>query len=101
MLKHSAADELIAAIRAAAEGKPVVNSQKILTPAGEAGALTPRQREIVQLVVKGLTAKEIASVLGLSVRTIEFHKYRAMETLGVTSSAELIRVALEKGIANS
>ena len=103
VLKHAAADELIAAIRAAAEGKPSLNGQNILTSAqrdaAAAGALTPRQREIVELVVKGLTAKEIASVLGLSVRTIEFHKYRAMESLGVTTSAELIRVALEKGIA--
>ena len=61
--------------------------------------LTLRQREIVALVAKGLTAKEIASVLGLSVRTIEFHKYRAMESIGVTTSAELIRFALERGIA--
>jgi len=99
VLKHAAAEDLIAAIRAAVEGKPAPNGQKNSTHHGEAGALTPRQREIVQLVVKGLTAKEIASVLGLSVRTIEFHKYRAMETLGVTSSAELVRVALEKGIA--
>jgi len=96
VLKHAAADELIAAIRAAAEGKSGIDE----TPAaGSSSELTPRQREIVQLVAKGLTAKEIASVLGLSVRTIEFHKYRAMEALGVTTSAELIRVALEKGIA--
>ncbi len=97
VLKHAAAEELIAAIRAAAEGKGGLN------PGSASGAgsdaLTSRQREIVQLVVKGLTAKEIASVLGLSVRTIEFHKYRAMEALGVKTSAELIRYAIESGIA--
>ena len=97
VLKHAAAEELIAAIRSAAESKSEVKADA--SPAEDAGALTARQREIVQLVAKGLTAKEIASVLALSVRTIEFHKYRAMEALGVTTSAELIRVALEKGIA--
>ena len=100
VLKHAAADELIAAIRAAVETKRPVKAPPPETSKGEAPSpLTARQREIVQLVVKGLTAKEIASVLGLSVRTIEFHKYRAMEALGVTTSADLIRVTLEKGIA--
>ena len=98
VLKHAAAEELIAAIRAAAEGEPALNAAPSKGSNDGETVLTPRQREIVQLVVKGLTAKEIASVLGLSVRTIEFHKYRAMEALGVTTSAELIRVALEKGI---
>ena len=100
VLKHAAADELIAAIRSAAEGEEFMNAAPSKTSdETEKPPLTARQREIVQLVVKGLTAKEIASVLALSVRTIEFHKYRAMEALGVASTAELVRVALEKGIA--
>ena len=100
VLKHAAADELIAAIRAAAEGKEPVKTGRLDSKGDSSSSpLTIRQREVVQLVVKGLTAKEIASVLGLSVRTIEFHKYRAMEALGVTTSADLIRVTLEKGIA--
>jgi DNA-binding NarL/FixJ family response regulator len=103
VLKHAAAQDLIGAIKAALAGE---------TPGAEAAeggvgdesrggadALTNRQREIVQLVAKGLTAKETASVLGLSVRTIEFHKYRAMETLGAANVAELIRIAIERGIA--
>jgi len=98
VLKSAAADDLIAAIRAAAGGQGEMKPAPVRPNAGDA-ALTPRQQEIVQLVVKGLTAKEIASVLGLSVRTIEFHKYRAMETLGITTSAELIRYAIERGIA--
>jgi DNA-binding NarL/FixJ family response regulator len=97
VLKHAAAEELIAAIRTAAGGQSEVKTEA--ATAATSGALTARQREIVQLVAKGLTAKEIASVLGLSVRTIEFHKYRAMESLGVGTSAELIRAAIEKGIA--
>lgn len=99
VLKNAAADELIATIRAAAEGKATVSAAPSKSPNEGGSTLTLRQREIVALVAKGLTAKEIASVLGLSVRTIEFHKYRAMESIGVTTSAELIRFALERGIA--
>jgi DNA-binding NarL/FixJ family response regulator len=101
VLKHAAADDLIAAIRAATVDEESGLSRLESSESSAPGPLTPRQREIVELVVKGLTAKEIAAVLGLSVRTIEFHKYRAMESLGVTTSAELVRVALEKGIAKS
>jgi len=63
------------------------------------GVLTDRQREIVRLLAQGRTAKEIASALSVSVRTVEFHKYRAMEAIGVSTSAELIRFALEHGLA--
>jgi DNA-binding NarL/FixJ family response regulator len=106
VLKHAAAEDLIGAIRAALEGRnPGAEAGAELpaptggAPRRGAAALTDRQREIVQLVAKGLTAKEIAAVLGLSVRTIEFHKYRAMETLGAANVAELVRLAIEKGIA--
>jgi DNA-binding NarL/FixJ family response regulator len=108
VLKHAAAQDLIGAIRAALEGRSpgsdAAEVAEIPSPATSpartgASALTDRQREIVQLVAKGLTAKEIASVLGLSVRTIEFHKYRAMETLGAANVAELVRIALENAIA--
>jgi DNA-binding NarL/FixJ family response regulator len=53
----------------------------------------------VQLFVKGLSAKQIASVLGVSARTVEFHKCRAMEAVGAANSAELIRFAIESAIA--
>ena len=99
VLKHAAADELIAAIRAAAGGKVGASPSPSSHSTENGATLTVRQREIVQLIVKGLTAKEIASVLGLSVRTIEFHKYRAMEALGIKSTAELVRYAIEKEIA--
>lgn len=110
VLKHAAAEDLIGAIRAALEGRsPGTDSiaaeelphPDVSTGSARSGAaaLTPRQREIVQLVAKGLTAKEIGSVLGLSVRTIEFHKYRAMETLGAANAADLVRIAIENAIA--
>jgi DNA-binding NarL/FixJ family response regulator len=101
VLKHAAAQDLIGAIRAALEGRSAGTEsiEGAVSDASGTPALTDRQREIVQLVAKGLTAKEIASVLGLSVRTIEFHKYRAMETLGAANVAELVRIAIERAIA--
>jgi len=108
VLKPAAAEALIGAIRAARDGRRPGTAAAAGAEAAPpspgpersgASALTARQREIVQLVAKGLTAKEIASVVGLSVRTVEFHKYRAMETLGAANVAELVRIALENGIA--
>ena len=99
VLKHAAAEELIEAVRAAAEGKRRFSAPAAPPSDGDASTLTVRQREIVQLFVKGLSAKQIASVLGLSVRTVEFHKYRAMEAVGAANSADLIRFAIENAIA--
>ncbi len=109
VLKHSAPAELITAIRAALEGKTY------LTPAlaGEvlqamqrgpeavkdpAAALTPRQREILQLLAEGRSAKEAADTLGISARTVEFHKYQMMEALDLHSNAELVHFAIKHGI---
>jgi DNA-binding NarL/FixJ family response regulator len=109
VLKHSAAAELVTAVRAALDGKTY------LTPAlaGEvlqairrgpaeasdpAGRLTPRQREILQLLAEGRSAKEIANTLAISARTVEFHKYQMMETLGVHNSAELITFAIKNSL---
>ena len=62
--------------------------------------LTPRQREILQLVTEGRSAKEIASLLKISARTVEFHKYRMMEDLGLRTNAELIQFAIKHGLAS-
>ena len=111
VLKHSAPAELLTAIRAALQGRTY------LTPllAGEVleaikqgpdqaddpvASITPRQREVLQLLVEGLSAKEIASSLSLSVRTVEFHKYQMMETLGIRTNAELIRFAIRHGLVD-
>jgi DNA-binding NarL/FixJ family response regulator len=61
-------------------------------------ALTPRQREILQLLAEGQSAKRIAMTLNLSARTVEDHKYRLMETLGIENSAELIHYAIKHGL---
>jgi DNA-binding NarL/FixJ family response regulator len=61
-------------------------------------SLTPRQREIVQLVAEGRSAKEIAATLSISTRTVEFHKYQMMETLGLHTNSELIHFAIKHGL---
>ena len=61
--------------------------------------LTPRQREVLQWFTEGHSAKEIASILSISARTVEFHKYRMMEALGLKSAAELIGYAVKRGIS--
>jgi DNA-binding NarL/FixJ family response regulator len=103
LLKESAGDELLTAVRHALDGKvyitPTVTKDVMERMAGASKAepqLTPRQRDILRLIVKGQRMKEIAGNLGLSTRTVEGHKYEMMETLGVTSTAELVRYALDR-----
>jgi len=109
VLKHSAPAELLAAIRAALDGKTyltpalageVIQAFRLGTdaPGDPTARLTPRQREILQLLAEGRSAKEIAGTLGISPRTVEFHKYQLMESLQVHNSAELIHFAIKQGI---
>lgn len=110
VLKHSAPAELTAAIRAALEGRTYVSPAvaggvlKVMNrDPEEAGdpvaSLTPRQREILQLLVEGRSAKEIGGTLAISARTVEFHKYQMMETLCLHTNSELVHFALKHGIA--
>lgn len=108
VLKHSASDELILAVRAAAAGKTFVTPAiagevfQAMREGDDSGdpvsKLTLRQREILRLLVDGLSAKVIASHLDISPRTVEFHKYTMIETLGLSTSADLIRFALQNDI---
>ena len=105
VLKHSAPAELVLALRAALQGRPFIPpdlAAELVRTAGQAAdpvaAITPRQREILELLAQGKSAKEIASALGLSARTVEDHKYRLMESLGIDNSAELIRFAIRHGL---
>jgi DNA-binding NarL/FixJ family response regulator len=109
VLKHSAPAELLLAVRAALEGRTFIApdlaaellrtaSQHPEAQADPVAAMTPRQREILQLFVEGKSAKVIASELGISPRTVEDHKYRLMETLGIENSAELVHFAVKHGI---
>ncbi len=108
VLKHSAPAELVLAIRAALEGKTYLTPQlagevleAIKGPqqlGGTLGALTPRQREVLQLAAEGQSAKQIALTLGISPRTVEFHKYQMMEAVGLHTNADLIHFALKHGL---
>ena len=104
LLKESAGDELLTAVRHALEGKvyitPAITKDVVERMAAPSKAkqpdLTPRQRDVLRLIVKGQRMKEIAATLGLSTRTVEGHKYEMMEILGVASTAELVRYALDR-----
>ena len=109
VLKHSASAELVLAVRAALQGRTFVTpdlAAELMRTAKQGpqghpdpvAAMTPRQREILQLLAEGKSAKEIAAVLGLSARTVEDHKYRLMESLGIENSAELIHFAIKHGL---
>ena len=110
VLKHSAPAELVTAIRAALEGRTYLTPQlagEVLEAmkqgpenAGDdpIGSLTPRQREVLQLLAEGRSAKEIAASLEISARTVEFHKYQMMETLDLHTNAELIHFAIKHGL---
>jgi DNA-binding NarL/FixJ family response regulator len=109
VLKHSAATELITAIHAALKGRTYLTPQiagEVLEAMRQepkqavdpTGSLTPRQREVLQLLAEGRLAKEIAASLGISARTVEFHKYQMMETLGLRTNAELIHFAIKNGL---
>jgi len=110
VLKHSASVELVSAIRAALEGRTYVSPQlagEVLeamkhgpkrADGNPAGSLTPRQREVLKLVAEGRSAKEIASALSISTRTVEFHKYQLMESLGLHTTAELVHFAIKQGL---
>jgi DNA-binding NarL/FixJ family response regulator len=108
LLKSSAAEELIRAIQMALKGKRYVTPQIasgmqssfIRNPRAkwQAKTLTPRQREVVQLLAEGKPMKEVATILNITPRTVAFHKYRIMEALNIRSNAELIEFAIKSGI---
>lgn len=109
LLKRSAVSELEIAVRAVARGEsylsPAVSKQVVEEYVGRTGgqadpldALTPRQREILQLVAEGHTSKEIADHLRLSFKTIEAHRAQIMERLGVGDVTALVRFAVRVGL---
>jgi DNA-binding NarL/FixJ family response regulator len=111
VLKQSAATELVKALREVDSGRRYISSliQKRLgpeipaflrRPAKLPGDLTSRQREVLQLVAEGRVRKEIAQILGVSVKTVEFHKQKITEKLGIHTDAELTAYAIRHGIAS-
>ncbi len=108
LLKSSAASELMQAIQLALKGKSYVTPQiargvqkafiKGPRPKTRAKSLTPRQREVVQLLAEGKSMKEVAEVLKVTPRTVAFHKYQVMEELSVKTTADLIQFAIKSKI---
>jgi DNA-binding NarL/FixJ family response regulator len=110
VVKQSALTELLTAVREVLAGRFYITSIvapneiiRVLSAGGTphdwfASELTPRQREVLQLVGEGKTGKEIADILQISIKTVEFHKAKLMDQLGLHSTAELTRYAIEQGI---
>lgn len=114
LLKQSAASELPQAIDAILKGKhyltpsiakPMIDQALKLeeAPAVREAVkeLTPRQREILQLIGEGKGTKEIATLLNLSVKTVQFHKTCLMQELNIHTTAELMRYAITQGLASA
>jgi DNA-binding NarL/FixJ family response regulator len=111
VLKHSAPKELTIAVRQALKGKfyitPLLDSEVMLSlkkgsveRREESSHLTKRQREVLQLLAEGYLAKEIASILNISTRTVEYHKYQMMKDVGIKTVADLIRYAVKHHIVS-
>ena len=109
LLKRSAGSELIQAIRSVLGGNyfvtPLLTKGLVNTAIGDApipatrrNVLTPRQREVLQLVAEGKAVKEIAQLLNISPKTVEFHKAQIREQLDLRTTAELTKYAMAHGL---
>jgi DNA-binding NarL/FixJ family response regulator len=109
VVKHSASSELLSALEEALSGRmyvtPRVAKEVFARLSGDQKAPqavnrepTPRQREVLQFLAKGCSAKEIARRLGVSQRTVEHHKYNMMAQMGIKTTAELIQYAVRRGL---
>ena len=111
LLKWSAEEELLGAIREVLQGRIYITTlvgEEVLEilrkptrhAASEPNQLTARQREILQLIAEGRAVKEMASILKISAKTVEFHKYRIMLKLGMRTTAELTRYAIQQRLVS-
>ena len=117
VLKQSVGSELVQAIREVVKGRTFVSpmvAQSLVdqavnpSPTGAPGevkvgfaqTLSARQREVLQLVAEGKATKEIASILNVSVKTVEFHKTRIMKELRLRTAAELTKYAIAAGLTS-
>lgn len=106
VLKSSAGVEIVSAIREALQGgkfvSPAIDKATLEAQikrdertSDVLRSLSPRQREVLQMVAEGRRTKEIAEILRVSPRTVEFHRYRTMESLGIHTIAELVQYAIK------
>lgn len=116
VLKQSVGSELVQAIREVLKGRTFVSpmvtqslvdqavnptsSTSAAEPNGFAQSLSSRQREVLQLVAEGKATKEIASILNVSIKTVEFHKTRIMKELRLRTAAELTKYAISAGLTS-
>jgi two-component system, NarL family, response regulator NreC len=111
MLKDTPAPKLISAVREVAQGKKYLSPQvlgklvddfrsRTRGPHGLArgSMLTPREREVIKMIAEGHSVKEIAALLGLSVKTVEAHKFNLMRKLDIHNKAQLVTYAIQKKI---
>jgi DNA-binding NarL/FixJ family response regulator len=106
VLKSQATADLLQAIREVAKGciylSPAISHVVVDAYIGKKpfpeDPLTPREKEVLQLIAEGKTTKEVAQFLRLSVKTAEFHRTRLMEKLEVHQTASLVRYAIRKGL---
>lgn len=108
VLKSSPARDLLLAIRTALSGRTylspdlartrVIPENRRLSDMSDAQPLSPRSREVLRLLAGGRTMKETAATLGITPRTVAFHKYRIMQQLSLRSSAELVQFAVRRRI---
>ncbi len=111
LLKTSAGSELVKAIQDALKGRSYVTPAvaRVMEelfirepePRQSSKELTPRQRQVLQLLAEGRSMKEAAYILKVSSRTIAFHKYRMMEQHGLKSTAELVQFAMKQHLVSS
>lgn len=99
VLKREAASELVRAVQSALSGKLYISASSWQPSVAGVpplrDVLTERQRDVLQLISEGRSSKEIAAALDISVRTVEFHRAQLMDRLGLRTTAELTRWAIE------
>ncbi len=109
VLKQSASDELLAAIHTVMKDRRYVSAEVApdvresienpwVRPEGYSVQLTPRQDAVLRMFANGLTAKTIATKMGISVKTVEFHKAGIVKKLGLKTASDLTRFALSQGL---
>ena len=110
LIKDAATVELALAVRAVAQGQtylspqvsqPVIDAYRRRQQDAAKDPLTPRQREILQLIAEGQTTKDIARRLNLSIKTVDTHRTQLMDRLGIHDIAGLVRYAIRTGLASA
>ena len=111
ILKSAAVAEILVGIREVLNGRvyvsPSIDKEVLRVQMERTGrrddaqtGLTPRQREVLRLLAEGKSLKEVAASLKISVKTVEFHKYRIMNQLGIRTNAEMTKYAVKVGVTH-